>query len=105
MLILKNALGVYISTAIGAVYTIGSGCAFLALIYGLPKPENRSGHYTIQMITNYISMSVGPLLIGTLCDALSFRATFALLACASLALCPITKYLLADISADARDYA
>lgn len=105
VLVLKNALGVYISTAIGAVYMIGQSAAFLALIYGLPKPENRAGHYTIQMMANYICMSVGPLLTGALCDILSFRLTFMLLACVSLVLVPVTKHLLADISADSQDYA
>ncbi|MHB9071278.1 MAG: MFS transporter [Sedimentisphaerales bacterium] len=105
VLIMRNALGVYISTAIGAVFMIGQYSAFLALIYGLPKPENRAGHYTIGMIQGGICQSIGPLIVGMLCDVLSFRVTFILIACASLALFPITKRLLSDISEDSRDYS
>lgn len=105
ILLLRNTLGVYIGTALGAVFMIGQASAFLALVYGLPKPENRSGHYTIGMIQGYICGSIGPLIVGMLCDVLSFQVTFLLIACGSVALAPITKYLLNDISADAKDYA
>jgi hypothetical protein len=100
VVILKSPTGVYIGTAIGAVYIIGQASAFLALIYGLPRPENRSGHYTIQMIQSYVSLSIGPLIVGRLCDMLSFRTTFLLIACISLALCPLTRYLLSPIRAE-----
>ncbi|MBI2842156.1 MAG: MFS transporter [Armatimonadetes bacterium] len=105
VLVLHNQIGVYMSTAIGAVFVIGQSAAFLALIYGLPKPENRSGHYTVQMIQNYVSVSLGPLLIGWLCDVLSFRVTFAVVAVVAIALCPMIKHLLSGMSSDARDYA
>jgi hypothetical protein len=105
VVVLRNPMGVYISTAIGAVYFIGQGCAFLALIYGLPNPESRSGHYTIQMIQSYIGASIGPLIVGQMCDMLSFRVTFMLIAGISILLCPLTRYLLKPISAASRNYA
>ncbi|MBI2843951.1 MAG: hypothetical protein HYX78_11180 [Armatimonadetes bacterium] len=105
VLILRNEIGVFISTAIGAVFFIGQGCAFLALIYGLPRPEDRAGHYTFQLIQSYVSGSIGPLLMGRLCDVLSFQVTFAIIAIAALVMCPITRYLLSGISAKAQDYA
>jgi len=104
LVILRNALGVYLSTAISAVFMLGQGAAFLALIYGLPKPENRSGHYTLQMLQGYVSGSVGPLVVGSLCDALGFMGTFVLIAILALVLSQVTRWLLSDISSDPNKY-
>lgn len=105
VLVIPSHIGVYISTAIGAVFVIGQGTAFLALIYGLPKPENRSGHYTFQMIQQYVSVSIGPLIIGRLCDLLSFRVTFAVVAVIALVMSLVIKYLVSGMSDKAGDYS
>jgi MFS family permease len=104
LLIVRNQYGVYIATGISAMGGLLAGTAFTPLLYGLPAPENRGGHFTIQLMLSYASASVGPALIGILCDALSYRTTFAIMGAVAFVLYFVTKRTLSDLSADAKAY-
>lgn len=105
VLLLRNQLGVYASMAMSGVFAVGSYAAFCALLYGLPKPENRAGHFTIQILATYVSASVGPVIAGAMCDKLSYIVTFAIVAAAGLVLAMVSKAMLTGISTDAEAYS
>jgi MFS family permease len=89
---LHNAYGVYLSAAFSTLYFAGGAGPWNALLYGIPSPEDRSGHFTIQLLVSYyIATPVGPLLIGFLCDHLPYRTVFIFGAVASLVLFPVLK--------------
>jgi len=102
---IRNAMGVYISTAIAALYLAGTTAACNALIYGIPRPENRSGHYTIQLILQYLATSAGMIVMGWLCDMLAYGTVFTAFAVVSLLMVPVTKRLLSILSDDIKSYA
>lgn len=101
----RNQWGVYIATAFGAVMSVGICASINPLIYGLPSPENRSGHFTIQLLSCYVANSIGPIVIGPACDFLGYRMVFLVTGCIAIALYPICKWLLSGLSANAADYA
>ena len=88
---LRNAYGVYLSAALFIIYYLGSATAWNPILYGLPSPENRAGHFTIQLLAYNTVSSIGALLAGFLCDSLSYRTVFILGAAISLALYPVVK--------------
>jgi len=104
-LILRNSWGVYISSAISMVFICGVMSAFMPLLYGIPSPENRAGHFTMQLLMQYVTQALGPLLIGAMCQALSYRMTFLVVAALALALCPISKRVLSTLSSEAKAYS
>jgi MFS family permease len=105
LLLIRNQYGVYIATGISALGGLLACTAFTPLLYGLPTPENRAGHFTIQLLLSYITSGIGPVLMGILCDALSYRVTFAITAIGALVLYVVTKRALSDLSTDARVYS
>jgi MFS family permease len=105
MLILRNIYGVYICGVIGMIFFCGQLASFNALIYGLPSPENRAGHYTFQILIAYLSMSVGPVFVGALCDKFGYISTFGAVALLALAAVPYSRYLLSTLSDKPADYS
>ena len=59
ILAFPNQWGLFASTAISAVTVVIASTAYTVLNYGLPSPENRSGHYTIQLILSYGTAALG----------------------------------------------
>lgn len=105
LFVLKNAYGVYLSTGLSALCLVGANASFNALIYGLPSPENRSGHFTAQILLRNLSEFVGMLSMGVLCDALGFPVVFGIWIPLSLALFAMAMKLLQPLSTQAKDYA
>jgi MFS family permease len=105
LLVVKNAYGVYISSGLSALCLVGAMASFNALIFGVPAPENRSGHFTIQILFRNLSEFAGMLAMGVLCDRLGYLPVFALWIPLSLAFGLMAWKLLAPLSAKANDYA
>ncbi|MBI2843073.1 MAG: hypothetical protein HYX78_06705 [Armatimonadetes bacterium] len=63
-----------------------------------------SDHFTFQLILNYAAGALGPILIGLACDMTGYRITFAALAVLGIIMLPVSRRLLKDLSADARNY-
>lgn len=99
-------IGVFISSGLGSLITMGLGAAFLGLVCGVPKPENRAGHYTIQMIQQTACFSLGGVIMGYLCApaGLGFLRTFLLVAVLAVVSVPVIVFLLAGLSSKASDY-
>ena len=53
----------------------------------------------------YLASSLGPVIVGAMCDGLNYRPTFAVMAVVAIALIPLTRYMLAPLSARAADYS
>lgn len=96
--------GVYAGIALGTICVTGLISAQTALICGLPSPEHRAGHFTIQIILMYAALTIGPIGIGTLCDLLPFKAVFAIMTAASLVFFPISRIMLRGMPDDIKNY-
>ncbi|MCL5102999.1 MAG: MFS transporter [Armatimonadetes bacterium] len=103
--LVRNQYGVYIATAMGAAMTVGVCASLNPLIYGIPSAENRSGHFTLQLLSMYVANSIGPIVIGGACDWLGYRMVFLASAFLGVALCFVCNWLLRDLSANSEDYA
>lgn len=104
LFLLPNAYGVYASSALSALCLVGVNASFNALIYGLPSPENRSGHFTAQIVLRNLSEFVGMLSLGVLCDVLGFTRVFSGWIVLSLGFFLFARRLLRPLSSEARDY-
>ncbi len=100
-----EALGVYVGMALGTICVTGLISAQTALICGLPSPENRAGHFTIQVILMYVALTVGPIMLGYLCDWLPYRTVFILMTGISLLFYPLGRIMLRDLPDDLRGYS
>jgi MFS family permease len=76
-----------------------------ALTSGIPRPENRAGHFTLLGFCMIAANSIGPLLAGRLFDAFSYRTGFAILAGLTALLVALGVWLLRHFSHRAEDYA
>jgi MFS family permease len=98
-------LSVFAAAGIAAVAFSGFSGAMNALTSGIPKPENRAGHFTLLGFCMITANSAGPLLAGRLFDQVGYRTGFALLAAAVLVLTVAASWLLRHLSTRAEDYA
>ena len=105
VILLRNQYGVYICGGLATVFGVGWISSFNALMYGLPKPEDRAGHFTLLLITIYITASAGAILFGVLSDMMPFRTVFMLCAALALALFPMARWVANSLSADEKSYS
>lgn len=96
--------GVYISIAIYTMFTTAITSAQTALVCGLPAPEHRAGHFTIQIVVWYLAMSIGPMLVGAMCDQLGYRLVFTTMVALSVVFFPFAKYMLRTMPDDLKAY-
>ncbi|MDD3925713.1 MAG: MFS transporter [bacterium] len=104
VLILRNSLGVYVSIALSSAYLSAFWACCMVLKYGLPKPEHRSGHFTILIMVQVIAVSLGAILIGRMLDAIGYIHVFTLIAVFGFALSPVTWFLMRDFPAKTTDF-
>ena len=104
-LAIPGHLGVYVAIAIYTMFTTAITSAQTALVCGLPAPEHRAGHFTIQIFVWYIAMSVGPMIVGRLCDVVGYHAVFVAMLIASVALFPFAKLMLRTLPDDIKSYS
>jgi MFS family permease len=91
---IHSPYGVYISVVLSALCISLGAPAGISLIFSLPAPEHRAGHYTIQMAINTVALSLGPVTMGYLCDILPYRLVFAIVAVVLLLCFPFAKCML-----------
>lgn len=96
---------VFAAAAIAAVAGSGFSGAMNALTSGIPKPEDRAGHFTLLGFCMIAANSAGPLLAGKLFDSLSYRSGFAVLAIIFSLIVVFCHRLLRDLSNKPGDYA
>ncbi len=95
---------VFSATALAAVAWSGFSGAMNALTCGIPKPENRAGHFTLLGFCMIGANSAAPLAIGWMFDHLAYRPGFALLGTAALAASTLGLFLLRNLSPHTKDY-
>jgi len=76
MLVWRDPLALYATVALQAVCFAGIMSAFNPLLLGTPKPENRSGHFSVQIILRNLLDAVGMVLTGVLIDRAGFLPYF-----------------------------
>lgn len=96
---------VYMAVALWVVPNVGFAASFNCLISGIPKPEDRAGHFTFQILAMNVAVSLGSITNGFLFDKLGYRPMFAVLAGLALILIPVSKILLSPLSEKAEDYS
>jgi MFS family permease len=104
LVLIPNQYGVYISIAISTAFNSLISSAQLGLITGLPSPENRAGHYSVQIIVQYAGMAIGPILVGYLCDIMPYKIVFITMAIVSLLLIFAAKRLLSILPDSMESY-
>ena len=100
-----NPISVYVSMTLGTIGGLLFCTACSVLLYGLPKPENRSGHYTIQLMANYGCGFLATVLAGFLCDKVGYHHAFQIGLVTSTLFIPLTVYLLSVLSDDVKAYS
>jgi len=96
--------GVYAGVALGTICVTGLISAQTALICGLPSPEHRAGHFTIQIVLMYAALTLGPITIGALCDLLPFKTVFGIMTVVSLVFFPVGRVMLRGMPDDVKSY-
>jgi len=99
-----GTVSVFAATALAAVAWSGFSGAMNALTCGIPKPENRAGHFTLLGFCMIGANSAAPLAIGWMFDHLAYRPGFALLGTAALAASTLGLFLLRNLSPHTKDY-
>lgn len=102
--IAPGVVTVFAAAAIAAVAGSGFSGAMNALTSGIPRPEDRAGHFTLLGFCMIAANSAGPVIAGALFDALPYRAGFAVLAVVFIVLVGFCHRLLRDLSARSADY-
>jgi MFS family permease len=75
-----------------------------ALTCGIPRAENRAGHFTLLGFCMIAANSAGPVLVGWMFDIVPYRPGFAILGLAALAATGVGYLLLRDVSSRAVDF-
>lgn len=105
VIVWRSPCAVYASTALGVVLSVGFQAAFCALLYGMPTPEHRAGHYTFQILAYYASYAIGQVFVGFMCDKLDYRPAFIVLGVLALIMIPVSRLMLAPLSERHQDYS
>ena len=105
MLLWKDPIALYITVALQAVCFAGVMSAFNPLLLGTPKPENRSGHYSMQIIMRNLLDACGMVGTGILIDRIGFIPYFWGWAILALALGWVVRLLLAPLAKSSDDYS
>lgn len=83
----------YVAKALSAIYDAVMFTGIAALVYALPKPEDRAGHYAIYFITMNLAQSAGALVVGMGADAMGYRQLFTIFLGLFVILVPVSFYL------------
>lgn len=78
VLLVRQPWAVYASTFVSAIYIVVSFTGAAALIYGIPRVEHRTGHYSIYFIAVNVSTAMGTAAVGRAADVLTYHGTFLL---------------------------
>lgn len=100
LIVWKSPYAIYMSVATGVTFTVCYNACFNALLFGLPKPENRAGHFTFQNIASYVCLGVGQTIVGGLCDLFGYRPTFMIIALLGIGMIPLSRRILAPLSSN-----
>lgn len=100
-----GTLSVFVAAGIAAVAGSGFSGAMNALTSGIPRPENRAGHFTLLGFCMIATNSAGPLLTGWLFDTVDYRTGFGILSALVMVLTGSAIWLLRGLSTRHEDYA
>lgn len=104
-ILMPNQYGIYISIAISAVFGALICSAQTALLLGIPSPENRAGYYSLQLLAQNASLALGPIMMGFLCDYLSYSIVFIVTGIIAVVMIPLCFYMLRTLPDEANSYS
>ncbi len=104
LVILRNSIGVYIAMTGGAFIFVGLPAAANTLVFGIPKPEDRVGHYSLMQLLAGLGGTVGPLILGRACD-ISFVHALIGVTALTMGLSITSIKALAGLSTNPADYS
>ena len=101
--LLRSAIGVYSSIALAYFFKIGADTTSVILGYGLPKPENRAGHFTITMLFGCVMLGIGPILLGIMGDIFSLRTMFIVISIIAVLMFFLARYIVRTLPDSTKD--
>lgn len=104
LLMMHNVPGVYVCAGFQSISGAVVAVCFTVLMYGLPKPEDRAGHYTIQGLVVYAAGFAGNTGIGFMMDKLHYQPVLLGILAFALLMVPLTKWAVSILSADPKAY-
>jgi len=105
ILIFPCKISVFVTMGIFATYNTMLYASYFSLLYGIPKPEHRSGHYTILTFVSMIASNAGLAVMGVLCDKLGYSGTFILVFFVAICIGIFGNKLLSPLSSNPEDYS
>ncbi len=104
-ILMPTPTGVYVSIGLGIFYLAGFNAASSVLGYGLPKPEHRGGHFTLQIIFGVAALSAAAMLTGKLADMFSYRTVFIGIFVIGVIMYPVSLYMMRIMPDKASEYS
>ena len=101
--LLRSAIGVYSSIALAYFFKVGADTSSVILYYGLPKPENRAGHFTITMLFGEVMLGLGPILLGIMGDIFSLRTMFMVISIIAVMMFFLARYVVRNLPDSTKD--
>ena len=101
--LLCSPIAVYASIALAYFSKLGADTTSIVIGYGLPRPENRAGHFTITMVLGVAMLGLGPILLGIFGDIFSLRIMFTVISGIGLLIFLLALYLVRTFPDSTRD--
>ena len=101
--LLCSPMAVYASIALAYFSKLGADTTSIVIGYGLPRPENRAGHFTITMVLGVAMLGLGPILLGIFGDIFSLRIMFTVISGIGLLIFLLALYLVRTFPDSTRD--
>jgi hypothetical protein len=105
---------IYLGGVVLGLVGIVANMSKAVLQYGIPKPHNRAGHFTMQLLTDYGTGAIGAIGAGFLIDALlhaykspaqAYHIAFGIGAVAAFIYYPIMRWMISPLSDKVDDYS
>jgi len=105
MLVWESPVALYTTVALQAICFAGVMSAFNPLLLGTPKPENRSGHYSVQIILRNLLDACGMVGTGILIDQITFIPYFLVWATTAFVMAFSVRRILSPLSTSDAQYS
>ena len=104
MIVRPAIIALYLCVFLNQVTVNTAIIAFTVLLFGLPRAEHRTGHFTLQILIWNLVTFLGNMLMGKAIDKFGYHHVFTFSAIIGLLLLPVVMWIIAPLSADPKAY-